>query len=644
MKRIIITALSAVLLFCFLIPCRADDKFIIETAGGSQTEASVGDVIRALDPYDEEYKVEWYCGGELIATDENYVTVTTGMLGKSVYAVLKTDSGEIRSNTIKIDAQAPTLELSCTPGDYSVTLNWRAAANGSEITRYELSYAFEITPDSVIDTVTIDAVETMYTVGGLLGDTSYIFRLTAYNGAGGTPMTVKGKPKDPDLEAVTAVKNRIEKTSITIPMNLAETADSAREYLMSYFSQYKENNVRIDDVTVSNFKAAEKKTADNPDAPTGSLRFIAELSKGSVHLTTKALSAVIDNSTSIVYLTADKYTAVTGEEITVKANKVDINSDVYVWYRAENENGEGAVIENEVTAAYSPDTSKADDFYLYCVCGGIYSERIHITVNDPFIKVTDVRLTEKTVKAHEKLVLHAVISPSNASASNIVWSIVDDGGCKAKLSARIFTAERAGKVILRATVTDGLENEDFTAEFEITVTEDEKETEPVTDEVTNVYDTVIERGADGIASVSMTVENGSVQLTGLTDATLNRLMEENGFSKKDYDVIAAVKFVYSENAVAENVTVDLSDKTKKDLIIITVNSNKATGVTEHTGGGAFAVNTVSPDMVVVLAKNGMTEAKRTGILLLTAAAPAVAALIFIPVGIKLSKKRRGGKK
>ena len=640
-----ITALAAVMLFCIFIPCRADDTFVIETAGGSQSTASVGDVIRPLDfNVDGEYTVEWYCGGELIAEGTDPVAVTADMLGKSVYAVLKTENGDVKSNTINIPAQPPTLELSYTAGDYSVTLNWRVGTNGSAIDRYDLSYALEITPDTIINTVTLDGGETSYTVTGLLGNTSYIFRLTAYNEAGSTPMSVTGKPKDPDLEAVTAVRNRIEKTSITIPMNLAETAESAKEYLMSYFSQYKENNVKIDDVTVSNFKAAEKKTQQNPNAPTGSLRFIVELSKGSAHLTTKSLSAVIDNSTSIVYLTSDKYTAMTGEIITVTANKVDINSDVYVWYRAENENGDGTVIENEVMSTYSPDTSKADDFYLYCVCGGVYSERIHITIKDPFIKVTDVKLTETTVKVHEKLMLRAVISPANASASNIVWSIVDDGGCKAKLSMRTLTAERAGKVIIRATVTDGLENEDFTAQFEITVTEDAKETEPVTDEVPDIYETVIERSAGGIASVSMTVENGSVQLTGLSDRTLDRLMSDCGLSKKDYNVTAAVKFVYSQNAVAENVTFDLTDKSKKDLVIITVNSNGATGVSKTPSTGTVTINTVSPDTVVILVRNGMTEAKRTGILLLTAAVPVIAALIFIPVGIKMSEKRKGGKK
>ncbi|MBQ1847805.1 MAG: fibronectin type III domain-containing protein [Clostridia bacterium] len=644
MKKIRIFAIASLIMISVFILCRADIAVEISTSSGADGTASIGDVISMDTEFDFEYTLYWYCGGELVAEGEKSVTVTADMLGKSVYAVIKTEDGEYRSNSVTIPAQVPTIELTGTPGDYSAVLRWSAHQNGSEITHYDVSYALLLTPDVIIDTVTLDGGENSYVINDLSGGSSYIIRLTAYNEIGGTSASVTVKPNDPDLDSVTAVKNEIESKPLTIHMNLCNTEQAVKNYLKSYFSKYKDYGVKIEDITVKDFKAAKKKTADDPNAEKGSFRYIAELSKGSARLTTKSINAVIDNSTSIVYLTSDRYDVLTGESVTVTANKVDINSNAYVWYRAQSETGDGTVIENEVMPTYSPDTSKADDFYIYCVCGGVTSDRIRITVTDPFIKVTDILLSEKTVKAHESLVLRAVIAPANASASSIVWSVTDDGGCKVKLTGRIFTAERAGTVTLCATVKDGLETEDFKKTFTVTVTEDAKETEPVPDTGPEIYDTVIDCRADAVSNVSMTVENGSVQITALSDKTLEKMLSECGISKKEYDVVFAVKLVYSEKAVAENVVFELEDKTEREYKAVVGNNNGAVNVADVKSTGSIAVNTVSPDTVIVLKRNGMTDAKGTAVLLITAAVPVVVALIFIPVCLKMTRKKRKIKK
>ncbi len=645
MKKIRILLILTVLILFLPFVCRAEVTFEIATEDGDTETASIGDVLRAnIAGIEDEYTLRWYCGGELAAEGTDTLTVSAAMLGTSVYAVVQTGGAEIRSNTVNIPAQVPTIELTGTAGDYSAILSWSAQSNGSEITHYDISHALELTPDVIIDTVTLDGGESTYTVYGLMGGASYIIRLTAYNETGSTSATVTVKPNDPDLAAVTAVKNEIESKPLTIHMNLCNTEQTVRTYLKSYFSKYKEYGVSIDDITVKNFVAAEKKTAENPNAGTGSFRYVVEISKGGARLTTKTLSAVIDNSTSIVYLTYDRTSALTGEKITVTANKVDINSNTYVWYRASDETGEGTVIENEVTPTYSPDTSSAGDCYIYCVCGGVSSERIRITVTDPFIKVTDVILSDRTVKARETLVLKAVIAPANASASNITWSVIDDGGCKAKLSGRIFTAEKAGTVTLCATVADGLETEDFKKTFTVTVTEDAKETEPVTEPGPEIRDTKIEYRKDGIQSVSMTVTDGDVQLTPLSDRTIEKMLAECEISLKEYEVVSAVKFVYSDHAVAENVAFELTDKTKTAYKVITGNGNGTVGVIEPEAAGTFRLDTVSPDTVIILKSNGMTEAKSAAFLLIACAFPALIALIFIPVCVKMSRKSKGAEK
>ena len=142
----------------------------------------------------------------------------------------------------------------------------------------------------------------------------------------------------------------------------------------------------------------------------------------------------------------------------------------------------------------------------------------------------------------------------------------------------------------------------------------------------------------------MTVENGSVQITALSDKTLEKMLSECGISKKEYDVVFAVKLVYSEKAVAENVVFELEDKTEREYKAVVGNNNGAVNVADVKSTGSIAVNTVSPDTVIVLKRNGMTDAKGTAVLLITAAVPVVVALIFIPVCLKMTRKKRKIKK
>ena len=79
-------------------------------------------------------------------------------------------------------------------------------------------------------------------------------------------------------------------------------------------------------------------------------------------------------------------------------------------------------------------TDKAGEYYVYCVCGGVSSSRIKLTVTEPFVPVSDIELSTDVLTASESGILRCTVTPVNAANKNIVWTIENDGGCLAELS------------------------------------------------------------------------------------------------------------------------------------------------------------------------------------------------------------------
>ena len=544
-------------------------------------------------------------------------------------------------------ASNPTIEFSGNAGDYSAYLTWSGDGNGSPIERYEVSYSLSVSPDLTVGSFVYGSETTSCTLTGLSGGSEHLIRLTAYNGAGSTTSVIRLTPNDPDLATVTAVKNEIESSNMTIHMNLANTEGAVRDYLTSYLERYSGYEVTINEVAVTDLIPAKRKTQDDPDAPGGSFSFIVEIKKGNVRMTTKKLTAAIDNSTSVVYLYAPKYSVLKDEELVITAGKIDISSDEYRWFVSTSQSDPGELVSDTASNTFKLDTSASGEYYVRCECGEFTSSTVRITVSEPFSAVSDIVLHTDQIISGEATMLRADVFPSGATNKAVVWIIENDGGCMAALNGRTLTAYKTGTVTLKATVTGGISDGDYEKTFYVTVTEPNAapatDTEPETTEKPAVYTESLDCSKiSGIESIEITAEGGQVQITAVTKETVAGLLEAAGITDGGDNLISAVKFVYEDGAIAHRTSVKLKGQNYASVRILTFNGNGGYTLTDQTPvDGVVYGNAVSPDTVILLkSDDGGKKVRVLPYILLLAAPAAAAAVVTVTLTLRTGKKSK----
>ena len=99
-----------------------------------------------------------------------------------------------------------------------------------------------------------------------------------------------------------------------------------------------------------------------------------------------------------------------------------------------------------------------------------YVQDFTITVNTPFIPVTNITSVPTTATAGTPLPLIGTVVPSNATNQTIVWSVQNAGTTGASISGSMLSTTSAGSVIVRATITNGLTpTANYVQDFTITV-------------------------------------------------------------------------------------------------------------------------------------------------------------------------------
>lgn len=611
---------------------------------------SFGDVLGIRsDDIPADRIIQWYAGDEMIGSTSDTITVTADMLGKDVSAHIIYDGNEIVAGPVSVQAVKPTIEFSGNAGDYSAYLTWSGDGNGSPISRYEITYSLAVTPDVIINKFEYGPETTGCTLNGLSGGNEHVIKLTAFNSAGSTSYTIRLTPNDPDLATVTAVKNEIESSGMTLHMNLANTKESVKEYLLSYLSRYSSYEVNISEVIVSDFVAASKKTQDQPDAPNGSFTFIVEITKGDVRMTTKKISAQIDNSSSVVYLSSQKFSVIKNETVEITALKIDIPEDIYEWFIADSASDNGTRIEGVDGSVLSMKTDRSGEFYVYCVCGGVSSSKMKITVSEPFSAVSDIVLYTDSVFVGESSMLQYEVIPADATNKTVMWSIENDGNCSAQLNGRTMTANQPGTVTLKAKVSDGTADGSFEKIFYVTVkrrTETETENNEDTD---NIKDVIYTAELDcskisGIDAITVKAEGGDIQITSVTDSTVSEILQRADIYAESKDIIGAVKFVYGDGAIVHESSIRLKGYDNKRVKILTVNGNGGISLTDQEPeNGVVSGNAVSPDTVILLKESaGVKRVKILPyiILIIVPAVIAVAASVYVFSASNKSKKKK----
>jgi hypothetical protein len=98
-----------------------------------------------------------------------------------------------------------------------------------------------------------------------------------------------------------------------------------------------------------------------------------------------------------------------------------------------------------------------------------YTQDFTITVNTPFVGVTDITGIPSN-EAVGSFTLAGVVVPENATNKGITWSLVNAGATGATVSGNSLTTTSSGTVTIRATITNGLTSTtDFVKEYSITI-------------------------------------------------------------------------------------------------------------------------------------------------------------------------------
>jgi len=99
-----------------------------------------------------------------------------------------------------------------------------------------------------------------------------------------------------------------------------------------------------------------------------------------------------------------------------------------------------------------------------------YTQDFPITVNQPFVPVTNITGVPTTATVGTPLTLTDTVVPSNATNQTIVWSVQDAGTTGASISGSTLSTTSSGTVTVRATITNGLTTTtNYTQNFTITV-------------------------------------------------------------------------------------------------------------------------------------------------------------------------------
>ncbi|WP_010253195.1 Ig-like domain-containing protein [Treponema primitia] len=142
--------------------------------------------------------------------------------------------------------------------------------------------------------------------------------------------------------------------------------------------------------------------------------------------------------------------------------------------------GQFAWIANNGTISYQySNPPQTVDVYGYSIngAGELILTASGVTVvtlsKGSFVAVYDIIDVPTSVVVGTTLTLSGTVSPSNATNQTIVWSVANAGATGAVISnGNSLTTTGEGNVTITATITNGLQNSNYTQSFTITVTSD----------------------------------------------------------------------------------------------------------------------------------------------------------------------------
>gem|GEM_PF-2330881 len=219
-----------------------------------------------------------------------------------------------------------------------------------------------------------------------------------------------------------------------------------------------------------------------------------------------------------------------------------------------------------------------------------YTQNFNITVEPPFVPVTNITGVPNNATAGTPLTLTGTVVPSDATNRTIVWSVFNAGTTGATVSGNTLNTTAAGTVIVRATIVNGLtRTTNYTQDFTIAVA---PAFIPATGVTLNKYSTTITSGANETLIATVQPPNATIKdVTWSSSNTSLATVTQSG-------VVTANIYGYAGDV---NITVTTVDGGHTAVCVVTVPRVPVTGVTLNrysttiaSGASETLIATVQP--------------------------------------------------
>lgn len=425
-----------------------------------------------------------------------------------------------------------------------------------------------------------------------------------------------------ELDELESVKNNIEKADFSVSMMEANTQREVTKLLKAKLEEYITPNVILHDVAVTYFSPASSGKEDIE----GKFKFAAELYCGKYRLTTEIITGVINTSRVELSVSSGKNDVTKGESVELYAKTVDIENPNYEWYRASSENGRGTQIENADGQTYLPPCDEMYSAYFYCMCNGIKSNSVKITVSAPHVAVEDITLENYQIRVGESEKLKYTVYPENATDKNAEWTIYQSDG-EIEIRNGEIIGKKQGRVDIAVTVkSSDTASPAFTKTFSVTVLEKEKEPEIKAFGV----DTSGLKNVDAMTLMGVQAEMCTVSAMNENDAY--NIAKENGIDMQNYDILTCFSVSSPENM--QSIRLFISDSKEPVMAMYRTSDGKIVKKQLDENGAC-----VLPECELAIIF-GMPTYDVKGVLLLLPmlALPPLSALLIVKIKTKQRKR------
>ncbi len=296
----------------------------------------------------------------------------------------------------------------------------------------------------------------------------------------------------------------------------------------------------------------------NENGDDGKFTFTCEMSQGQLHFTLRKSGVILNENASLI-LKANNTSVFSGDSLTLTANATELQGKKYQWFESYTAERSGSLIASTNDGEFSFSASGTGTRYYYCVYGDMISNIVKVETMKPFVPAKDIALDTTEFTVGKTTQLNALITPQDATMSDIEWSVVSGS---VDLFYNRITPRAPGQFSIQATLKNSIDGKTvLTRIFTLFAKEDTS----VSEDVTKQLDVP---ALSKIVSAAVTGKNVSdISITSLSTITSDKLFAASGISGK-YDMLTSAYLVKDDSSKITNLSINIGSEHAEDEITV----------------------------------------------------------------------------